>query len=171
VAPGVRDTFPPLYAAAGGLAFASILVGAAASALGVATDAYLERREGTGAGTDEADALAIFGRLSARVQSAIALREQVAAEISSGFERREISVPEIVELIQRSEITRLYAAGVGLEVGSEVFEIPGLGAILDEAGIDRCWRDVRIHSLHVNPRIYHSIRRADRDAGRSVADT
>jgi len=155
--PGIRDTFPPYYIAPGGLAFAAILVGAADGALRAGTAAYVAHERAAGRDPQaDGDAVAVLGRLSARVQSAIALREQVAAEIADGFERRrELDIGELVDLIQRSEILRLYAAGVGLEVGSEIFELPGV-AEADVAGdLDRFWRDVRIHSLHVNPRIYH----------------
>lgn len=155
--PGIRDTFPPYYIAPGGLAFASILVGAAEGALRAGTAAYVEHARA--AGDDPAaddDAVTVIGRAAARVRSAVALRDQVAAEVSDGFaRRRELEVPELVELIGRTERLRLYAAGVGLEVGAEIFELPGVAAASATQDLDRFWRDVRIHSLHVNPRIYH----------------
>lgn len=148
--PGPRGSFPPFYEAPGGLFFAAILVGAAQGALRTARTLLAP-----GAGQDP-EALALIGRLSARVQAAVAFRDEVAAEVADGFaRRRELEVEEIVALKQRSEALRLFAAGVGLEVGDEVQELPGVAAGAHATGIDRYWRDVRIHSLHLNPPIYH----------------
>ncbi|MBB4662181.1 acyl-CoA dehydrogenase family protein [Conexibacter arvalis] len=156
--PGPRDSFPPFYEAPGGLFFASILVGAAQGALRTALGLVRGGGEPPPATAAELDpeALSLLGRLSARVQAAVALRDEVAAEIADGFaRRRELEVEEIVALKQRSETLRLFAAGVGLEVGTEVLELPGVAAGRHATGIDRYWRDVRIHSLHLNPPIYH----------------
>jgi alkylation response protein AidB-like acyl-CoA dehydrogenase len=148
--PGPRVSFPPFYLAPGGLSFASILVGAARGALEIA-------REHVAGDPDAHDpeVLSAFGELSARVQAAVALRERVAAQIADGYERRrELTSAELSELGLAAERLRIFAAEVGLRVGSEVFELVGPGALGDAVGLDRFWRDVRIHSLHVNPLIY-----------------
>ncbi len=154
---GPRDTFPPYYAGPGALAFASIQVGAAVGALRHAV--RLAENHAASAGTtlgDDPDATAVIGRLWARVRSAEDFRDSVAEQLSDGFaRRREIERYEIVDHLQRAEALRLYAAGVALEVASEVYEIPGVTERAELVGLDRYWRDARIHSLHVNPRIYH----------------
>lgn len=153
----VRKGFPPFYAPLGGLYFASILVGAARGAAYAATDLFLQDAAARGVDpATETDALAVLGGLAARVQSAVALREEVSAELSDAFaRRRELGTAELAATDLRAEALRLYAAGVAIEVGSEVFELPGVAARAEEVGLDRFWRDTRLHSLHLNPRIYH----------------
>jgi alkylation response protein AidB-like acyl-CoA dehydrogenase len=155
--PGPRISFPPFFLPPNSLLFGAIQAGAANGALRAARTIALDhwRRTGTDPRTD-GDALATFGHLSARTRSATAFRDRVAAEIIDAYERRRtLTDAEIVELNQRAESLRLYASGVALEVGSTVFELPGVADATDELGLDRYWRDARIHSLHVNPRIYH----------------
>jgi alkylation response protein AidB-like acyl-CoA dehydrogenase len=148
--PGLRDTFPPFYTQPGGLFFAAILVGAAQGALRTARGLLPAEV------ADDPEALSLLGRLSARAQAAVALREEVAAEVAEAFaRRRELELEELVALQQRAETLRLFAAATGLEVGAEVLELPGVAAGAHATGIDRYWRDVRIHSLHLNPPIYH----------------
>lgn len=154
---GRRRGFPPLYAPPGGLYFAAIQVGAARGALFAATELYLDdaHRRGIDPESDD-DALSLIGGLAARVQSAVLLRDEVAAEISEALTRRHtISNAEIDDLTQRSEAVRLYAADVAVEVGSEIYELPGVAAGAEAIGLDRFWRDTRLHSLHLNPPIYH----------------
>lgn len=147
---GPRVGFPPLYEARSTFFFGSIAVGAAQGALRTAKELLAPDASG------DPEVVSVLGRLSARIQAAVALRDEVADEIEDGFSRRrELGVAKQVELKQRSEAFRLFAAGVGLEVGSEVLELPGVAAGRHATGIDRYWRDVRIHSLHLNPPIYH----------------
>lgn len=147
---GPRVGFPPFYEVPSGLFFGAIQVGAAQGALRTAKELLAP------GAADEPEVVSAIGRLSARVQAAVALRDEVAGEIADGFaRRRELEVAEIVDLKQRSEAFRLFAAGVALEVGSEVLELPGVAAGRHATGIDRFWRDARIHSLHLNPPIYH----------------
>lgn len=155
--PGERRGFPPFYAPLGGLYFASILVGAARGAAFAATELFLEDAEARGVDpAQEPEALSLLGGLAARVQSAVALREEVSAELTDAFtRRRELTTAELAATDLRAESLRLYAAGVAIEVGREVFELPGVAARADEVGLDRFWRDARLHSLHLNPRIYH----------------
>ena len=61
---------------------------------------------------------------------------------------------EIVELGQRTERLRSFGARTGIDVGNEVYELVGPAAAVASLGLDRYWRDVRIHSLHINPLIY-----------------
>lgn len=153
--PGIRDTFPPYYLPLSNLNFAAILVGAAQGALRAALD--IVRTSAPAATPDDGDVAEVIGRAAARVRAMVALRDQVAAELQAGFERRrELSTAEIVDHIQRSETLRLYAARAGLEVTSEIFEIPDVAERAADLDLDRFWRDIRIHSLHVNPTIYHS---------------
>ncbi len=148
--PGPRITFPPFYLAPGGLGFASILVGAAQGALELA-----RRHAGGALAADDPEFLSVLGGLTARVQAAVALRERVAAQVADGYERRHDLTPsELSELALAGERLRIFAAEVGLHVASEVFELVGPAALDDAVGLDRFWRDVRIHSLHVNPLIY-----------------
>lgn len=148
--PGPRKTFPPFYMAPAGLSFASILVGAAQGALDIARDHVRG-----GPGGAEPEVVSAFGELSARVQAAVAHRDRVAAQVADAYtRRRELEWSEISELSFAAERLRIFVSEVGLRVGSEVFELVGPDALGDAVGLDRFWRDVRIHSLHVNPLIY-----------------
>ncbi len=154
--PGPRVSFPPFYVP-GNLYFASIQAGAARGALFAGTELFVRdaRARGVDPASDQ-DALALIGALAARVQSAVTLREEVAAEITRAHaRRRELTTHEIVAAQERTEELRLYAAGVAIEIGAEIFELPGVAGDGDELGLDRFWRDARLHSLHLNPRIYH----------------
>ncbi|MFZ4756037.1 MAG: acyl-CoA dehydrogenase family protein [Miltoncostaeaceae bacterium] len=148
---GVRDGFPPLYLPGGSLGFASILVGAARGALDTATGLILDQADVA----DDPEVHSRLGALSARVQAAEALRDQVAREVDDAWERRHsITTAEIVELGQRTERLRSYGARTGIDVGNEVYDLVGPRAATASLGLDRYWRDVRIHSLHINPLIY-----------------
>ena len=150
--PGVRDGFPPLYLAGGSLGFAAILVGAARGALRTARELI---RSGLVPNSDDPEAIGLLGGLSARVQAAEALRDRVARQVDDAWERRRtITVPEIVELGQRSERLRSFAAQTGIAVGDRVYDVVGPVGLEADRGLDRTWRDSRIHSLHVNPLIY-----------------
>lgn len=148
--PGPRVSFPPYYLAASNLGFASILVGAAEGALEIARD-----HAGGALPADDPEFLSVIGELAGLVQAAVALRERVAAQVAAGYERRkELTSAEISELGLAGERLRIFAAAAGLRVTSEVFELVGPDALGDAVGLDRFWRDIRIHSLHVHPLIY-----------------
>jgi alkylation response protein AidB-like acyl-CoA dehydrogenase len=155
--PGRRRGFPPFFVPPGTLYFAAIQVGAARGALFAATELYLEDAQLRGVGAEEdIEATALIGRLAARVQSAVALREEVAAQVSDAWERRRaLADSEIVYLKDRAEAARLYAAGVAIEVSTEIYELPGVAERAGAIDLDRFWRDARLHSLHLNPTIYH----------------
>jgi len=145
-----RVTFPPFYVPPGALGFASILVGAAQGAIEAARDHVLEH-----GAVDHEEAVISFGRLASRVQAAVDFREEFAADLAVAYDRRrELDRSEIVNLIQRSEHMRIFAAEVALEAGEEIFELLGPDGTDVTHGLDRFWRDVRIHSLHLNPPIY-----------------
>ncbi|WP_353507267.1 MULTISPECIES: hypothetical protein [unclassified Variovorax] len=62
-------------------------------------------------------------------------------------------------------IARDKAGEVALEVTSEIFEVLGADASTRSPGLDRFWRNARIHTLHNRP----STRRATWGAGSSPA--
>lgn len=154
---GPRVGFPPLYIGPGNLYFASIQIGAARGALYSATKLFLEDAAARGVDpAEEDDALQVIGRLAAHVQSTVAFRDRVARLIGEAHTRREdVTTEELIEISQQSESLRLYSAKVAIDVGSEVYELPGVAQKADEIDLDRFWRDARLHSLHLNPRIYH----------------
>ncbi len=150
--PGPRTTFPPLYLAPGALSFASILVGVARGALLAARAHVLDVTPAELAPDDVAEE---FGGIAARVQASVALRDRVAGAVADAYDRRRDLTPqEISDLGIAAERLRVFAAEVALEAGREAFELAGPEALDQAAGLDRFWRDVRIHSLHVNPLIY-----------------
>lgn len=149
--PGPRDTFPPLYIPQGSLAFAAILVGIARGALATA----LEIAEEFGSPLGDAELAARAGVLWAGVESLVALRETVAREVEAAYRRRkELTVDEIVALTQETEALRDVAAHTAIATASDVFELTGPRGADVRFGLDTYWRDVRIHSLHINPLIY-----------------
>lgn len=155
--PGPRVGFPPLYGGPGNLYFASIQIGAARGALYSATRLYLDDAAARGIDpSEDTETLQVIGRLAAHVQATVVFRDRVAALIGNALTRRdEVSNDELVEISQQSEALRLYAAKVAIDVGSEAYELPGVVQKADEIDLDRFWRDARLHSLHLNPRIYH----------------
>lgn len=155
--PGPRTGFPPLYVGPGNLYFASIQIGAARGALYSATSLYLEDADRRGLDpTEDGDALQVIGRLAAQVQATVAFRDRVARLLGDIQARRtSLTDEDLIQASQQSEALRLYSAKVAIDVGSEVYELPGVGQKADEIDLDRFWRDARLHSLHLNPRIYH----------------
>ena len=79
----------------------------------------------------------------------------MAREVEAAYRRRkELTVDEIVALTQETEALRDVAAHTAIATASDVFELTGPRGADVRFGLDTYWRDVRIHSLHINPLIY-----------------
>ncbi|MDW5594271.1 acyl-CoA dehydrogenase family protein [Conexibacter stalactiti] len=87
-----------------------------------------------------------FGALHAKQQSAHALLLRAAELIGAAIDDPSPAVVSAATLAVAE--AEAYGGDVALEVGSEVFALAGASASRSEVGLDRHWRDVRVHTLH-----------------------
>ncbi len=50
----------------------------------------------------------------------------------------------------RANAVRAFVTRVGLEVTPRIYEVTGARSTANAYGLDRFWRDIRIHTLHDN---------------------
>jgi alkylation response protein AidB-like acyl-CoA dehydrogenase len=151
---GPVTTFPPLYGPIGELYFTSYYLGAIYGALEAAANyTRSESRPAPGSGVDRATAdpyvLHSYGDFYSQAEAASALLYAVADEVQDGFERRRTITPrERAVLGVRANAVRAFVTKVGLEVTPRIYEVAGARAAHNDYGLDRFWRDIRIHTLH-----------------------
>ena len=145
------QSMPPFYHATGGLGFGSIYVGAAWGALDRAREYLLtdqSPRHGQ-AVADDPFVQALFGELITKATALVAFQSELARRLDRAYaHRRALSQDDHDEIGMHGEAFRSLAARTGIEIGNRVFDALGAGAARRSVGLDRYWRDVRIHSLH-----------------------
>lgn len=137
------QSMPRYYYATGSLAFGAIYVGAAWGAL--------ETAKGLLDLDDAADprVLALFGELVSKATALLDLQDEVAKGLDRAYaNRRNLTDDEHDAVGMRAEAFRTLAARGGIEIGNRVYDALGPAAADRATGLDRYWRDVRIHSLH-----------------------
>jgi len=89
------------------------------------------------------------GELWAALQAAIALSEQVHQEFQRAWERgAALTAEQRAALAIRIASARTQAARVSLHLTAQIFELVGARATASRHGLDRFWRNVRVHTLH-----------------------
>ncbi len=136
------------------LSLASVYLGIAEGALQAAREQTLARtRPWFGSGvervTDDPYVLACYGNLWAEVEAARLVTDHAARTLDGAWSREDDLTPE-----QRGGVAVAVAAAkivttrVGLDVTTRMFDGAGARATAGRAGLDRFWRNVRMHTLH-----------------------
>ncbi|KAJ5990919.1 hypothetical protein N7522_011126 [Penicillium canescens] len=103
--------------------------------------------------TDEFYILERYGNFFAHLRAAEALADQAGNQIS-GLYARYSSDKAALTPRERGEVAewvasvKIVTTDVGLRVTSGVFEVTGARATASKVGLDRFWRDIRVHTLH-----------------------
>lgn len=148
---GPIQELPPFYHVTGSLAFGAIYVGAAWGALEGARDYLLDEQHARFGKPAAEDPYVeeLFGELVVKAHALLARLDDLARRLDHAYaSRRALTHDEHDEIGIHGEAFRSLAARTGIEIGSRVFDALGAGASARRVGLDRYWRDVRIHSLH-----------------------
>ena len=140
----------------------NVFVGSAQGSLQVGRDEWVRRNQGSdprtggggGGGEPDGDASRRLGALWTRTQAATALADRALRALDAIAARgTALTAEERGEAAVAIAAANALAGSVGLVAGSELFELLGEPAADRDAGLDRFWRNVRIHTLH-NPAEY-----------------
>lgn len=141
-------SMPRFYYATGSLAFGAIYVGAAWGALETARALLRSQQETTGTAADPR-VLAVLGELVGKATALLDLQDEAARRLDQAYARRRTLTDDEHDAVgMHAEAFRGLAARGGIEIGNRVYDALGPAAADRAAGLDRYWRDVRIHSLH-----------------------
>jgi alkylation response protein AidB-like acyl-CoA dehydrogenase len=95
-----------------------------------------------------------YGELWVKTRAATALADRAAAALDDVFARGEaLTAVERGDAAIRIAAANVLAGEAALQVSSEIFEVTGARSAVRQHGLDRFWRDARIHTLH-NPAEY-----------------
>ncbi|MGO4328747.1 acyl-CoA dehydrogenase family protein [Cupriavidus sp. 2TAF22] len=95
-----------------------------------------------------------YGELWVRTQAATALADRALAALDQVAARGEaLTAGERGEAAVAIAAANALAGEVALQVSSEIFELTGARSAVRKFGLDRFWRNARIHTLH-NPAEY-----------------
>ncbi|MFZ6045750.1 acyl-CoA dehydrogenase family protein [Pseudomonas sp. CR3202] len=122
---------------------------AGAEVLAASDDPYVQQR---------------FGDLWLRYRSALPLAEEAAQRLQAAWDRPALTAAERGEVALAIAEAKVVSARAALEITAQIFENLGASATSARYGLDRFWRNVRVHSLH-DPLDYKN-----RDIGRWLLD-
>ncbi|XAH22554.1 acyl-CoA dehydrogenase family protein [Xylophilus sp. GW821-FHT01B05] len=89
------------------------------------------------------------GELWASLQAAIALSDQTHAAFQQAWDLgAALTAEQRATLAIRIASARTQAARVSLHLTAQIFELVGARATASRHGLDRFWRNVRVHTLH-----------------------
>lgn len=95
-----------------------------------------------------------YGELWVKTRAATALADRALVALDAVFDRGEaLSAAERGDAAVRIAAANVLAGEVALQVSTEIFEVTGARSAVREHGLDRFWRNARIHTLH-NPAEY-----------------
>lgn len=103
--------------------------------------------------TDEFYILERYGNYFAHLHATEALADRAGDHISELYTQYQTRKPDLTAQ-QRGEAAewvasiKVVATDVGLRVTSGIFEVTGSRATASKVGLDRFWRDIRVHTLH-----------------------
>ncbi len=90
-----------------------------------------------------------YGELWLLLRPAVALADQAAQRLDQAFARGdELTAPERGEVAIAVAEAKVLAHRAGVEVSSQLFELTGARSTSARHGLDRHWRNVRVHTLH-----------------------
>ncbi|EXJ90428.1 hypothetical protein A1O1_03529 [Capronia coronata CBS 617.96] len=102
--------------------------------------------------TDEHYILAKYGQFHAELRAAEALADRAGEQIRDLFadhgEKRDVSARRRGEVAEWVASVKVVTTHTGLRVANGVFEVTGASSTSRKVGLDRFWRDLRVHTLH-----------------------
>ena len=137
----------------------NVFVGSAQGALKAARDYTLNQsrpwiHSGVRRHIDDPWVQRQYGELYVQTRAATALADRAAAALDHLVGRGEsLTADERGEAAVTIAAANALAGKVALKVSSEIFEVTGARSAVRRHGLDRFWRNVRIHTLH-NPTEY-----------------
>lgn len=136
----------------------NVFVGSAQGTLRVGRDEWIRQNRSAGprgpGGESDVDASRRLGALWTRTQAATVLADRALRALDAIAARgTALTEEERGEAAVAIAAANALAGSVALAAGSELFELLGEPAAERDAGLDRFWRNVRIHTLH-NPAEY-----------------
>jgi alkylation response protein AidB-like acyl-CoA dehydrogenase len=141
-APGVRATLRSQFAQ---LILAHLYLGIAEGAL---AEALVFLREFRRAADDPCVQLRL-AELHLQVKPARVLAEQAAARLDQAWVQGDaLSTDARGEVAVAVIEAKVLAHRAALEVGSQLFEVTGARSTSSRYGLDRFWRNARVHTLH-----------------------
>jgi len=106
-----------------------------------------------------------YGELWLLIRPAIAVADAAAARLDQAFRQGEaLTAAERGEVAIAVAEAKVLSHRAGIEVSSQLFELTGARSTSQKLGLDRFWRNARVHTLH-DPVDYKL-----RDLGRHVLD-
>ncbi len=104
---------------------------------------------GAGASADDPFIQHRYGQLWLLLRPAAALADQAAALLDAAFSRgAELTARERGEVAIAVAEAKVLAHRAGIEVSSQLFELTGARSTSTRRGLDRFWRNARVHTLH-----------------------
>ncbi len=96
-----------------------------------------------------------YGKARIKVQAVRALLNEAIHDVQVAWDNRHDLTRELLsDLAVRGGSARAYAAEIGLEITSKIYDVTGgVSATSNEYQFDRHWRDIRILSVH-DPLVY-----------------
>lgn len=103
--------------------------------------------------TDEFYILERYGNFFAHLRATEALADRAGDQLSGLYTRYQtdkaaLTPRERGEVAEWVASVKIVTTDVGLRVTSGVFEVTGARATASQVGLDRFWRDIRVHTLH-----------------------
>jgi alkylation response protein AidB-like acyl-CoA dehydrogenase len=140
----------PLRAVTGALLAGAVSVGAAWGALDSARE-YLRTnqspRPGQDAAIDDPLAQTLFGELVAQANAVVALQDEVALRLDGLYAADHTPAEsDIAEAGAHAAAFRSFAGQSALASSNQIFDALAAGAAARRVGLDRYWRDVRLHT-------------------------
>lgn len=155
VAPGVAPTpRQSLRSQLAQLVLTSLYAGLARGALEAGLQFTRERsrpfvHSGVARATDDPYVQHRYAQLSLLVRPAEVLADQAAERVDEALARGEaLTADERGRVAIAVVEAKVLAHRAAVEVGSQIFELTGPGATSQRLGLDRFWRNARVHTLH-----------------------
>ncbi|MBE9043202.1 acyl-CoA dehydrogenase family protein [Pleurocapsales cyanobacterium LEGE 10410] len=152
--PVFESAFPTLIFLVAQLSKTFVYLGIAEGAL-AAAKAYTttNTRPWLSSGVDRATKdpyiLHHYGEFWTQLQAAIALAERAAQKIDLGWQQGvSLTFEERGDIAVSVSAAKAFAAQVGLDITTKMFEVTGARATALRYGFDRYWRDLRTFTLH-----------------------
>ncbi|KAJ5791427.1 uncharacterized protein N7518_008438 [Penicillium psychrosexuale] len=156
----LKIAFPTLLLPTIQLVFSNFYLGIALGALDfaskytkTATRAWPFGGDNKESATDEFYILERYGNFFAHLRATEALADRAGDQLSGLYTRyqahkSDLTAQERGEVAEWVASVKVVATDVGLRVTSGVFEVTGARATASKVGLDRFWRDIRVHTLH-----------------------
>lgn len=110
---------------------------------------------GVGTAGEDPYTIAAIGDLTIRLHAAEALLEIAGRAIDAGY--AEASVQNVSQATIKTAEAKVLTTQIAIEATNKLFELAGTRSTLAQHGLDRHWRNARVHTLHdpVRWKFYH----------------